>query len=122
VSTGDLKGVFDHLQLFWLNQHQNIHDASAQEQNKVKHRLNKPYFHLVQGLVYDRALHLILHECAKLHKAKEAHSQAQRQAIRADLGPCTCIVKSSLGIPCFHTLFDRFADNGHVLPEDIHPF
>jgi hypothetical protein len=117
-----LKGVFDRLQLFWPNQHRNIHDASAQEQNKVKHHLNKPYFHLVQGLVYDRALHLILHECAKLHKAKEAHSQAQRQTIRANLGPCTCTVKSSLGIPCFHTLFDRFADNGHVLPEDIHPF
>jgi hypothetical protein len=90
---------------------------------KVKHQLNKPYFHLVQSLVHDRALHLILRECAKLHKAKEqASTHAQKQANRADLGPCTCIVKASLGIPCFHTVFDRFIDNGQILPEDIHPF
>jgi hypothetical protein len=122
VSTGDLKGVFDRLKLFWPNQHQNIRDAAVHEQNRVKHRLNKSYFHLVQGLVYDRALYLILCECAKLHKAKETANQAQRQATRADLGPCTCTVKASLGIPCFHTLFNRIADNGHILPKDIHPF
>jgi hypothetical protein len=74
VSTGDLKGVFDRLQLFWPNQQRNIRNASTQEQNKVKHQLNKLYFHLVQGLVYDRALYLILCECAKLHKAKEQAS------------------------------------------------
>jgi hypothetical protein len=123
VSTGDLKGVFDRLQLFWPTQQRNIRDASAQEQNKVKHRLNKPYFHLVQGLIYDRALYLILCECAKLHKAKEqASSRVQREANRADLGPCTCTVKTSMGIPCFHTVFERLNGNGHILPEDIHPF
>jgi hypothetical protein len=123
VSTGDLKGVFDRLQQFWSNQQRNIRDASAQEQNKVKHWLNKPYFHLVQGLVYDRALHLILCKCAKLHKAKEqACTQVQRQANRANLGLCTCTVTALMGVPCFHTLFDRFTGNGHILPEDIHPF
>jgi hypothetical protein len=123
VSTGDLKGVFDRLQLFWPNQHRNIHDAAAQEQNKIKHRLNKPYFHLVQGLVYDKALILILRECVKLYKAKEeASSREQRPATRADLGLCICTIKASMGIPCFHTIFDRLTGNGHILPEDIHPF
>jgi hypothetical protein len=123
VSIGDLKGVFDQLQQFWPNQHRNICDASAQEQNKVKHWLNKPYFHLVQGLVYDQALYLILCECAKLHKAKEqAYTQVQRQTSRADLRLCTCIVTALMGVPCFHTIFDRFAENGHILPEDIHPY
>jgi hypothetical protein len=122
VSTGDLKGVFDRLQLFWPNQYRNIRDTAAQEQNRVKYCLNKSYFYLVQGLVYDRALYLVLREYAKLYKAKKTTNQAQRQATRADLGPCTCTIKASLGILYFHTLFDRFEDNGHILPEDIYPF
>jgi hypothetical protein len=95
VSTGDLKGVFDRLVLFWPDQHQGIHDALAREQNKVKHKLLKNYFALVQSLVYDRALLLILVECAKLHKAKEQNST---------LGPCNCTVKASIGLPCYHTV------------------
>jgi hypothetical protein len=36
--------------------------------------------------------------------------------------PCICTVKASPSIPCFHTVFNRFADNGQILLEDIHPF
>jgi hypothetical protein len=71
VSTSDLKGVFDRLVLFWPNQHQGIQDSIAQEQNEVKHRLNKVYFHLIQSLVCNQALFLILVERAKLYKAQE---------------------------------------------------
>src|SRR5580704_16900916 len=111
VSTSDLKGVFDRLQLFWPNQYRNIYTVAAQEQNKVKHRLNKLYFYLVQGLVYNKGLILILYEYAKLYKAKEqASSRVQRQANRADLGLCTCTIKASIGVPCFHTIFDRLAE------------
>ena len=115
VSTGDLKGVFDRLILYWLEQHKNIHNAWANEQNKTKHRLNKSYFHLIQRLVYDRALFLILAECAKLHKAKE-------QAQGAELGLCNCTIKQSMGLPCFHTVNQRLSGGGYILPEDIHPF
>jgi hypothetical protein len=48
-----------------------------------------------------------------LHKAKEK---------RNDLGICTCTVKTSMGIPCFHTIAERLTHPGHILPEDIHPF
>jgi hypothetical protein len=27
-----------------------------------------------------------------------------------------------MGVPCFHTVFERLNGNGHILPEDIHPF
>jgi hypothetical protein len=113
VSTGDLKGVFDRLKSFWPDQHRHIQDSAAQEQNKVKHRLNKAYFHMVQSLVHDHALSLIVVECAKLHKAEE-NSQS--------LGLCRCTVTSSMGIPCFHKVSERLKGVGHILPEDIHPF
>jgi hypothetical protein len=71
VLTRDLKNVFDHLILFWLDQHQNIYNSIADEQNKVKHSLNKSYFHMVQSLVCNQALRLIVIECAKMHKARE---------------------------------------------------
>jgi hypothetical protein len=64
-STGDLKGVFDNLFHFWPDQHRSIHNSTAQEQNQVKHCLNKTYFHMVKGLVHNRALFLILAECVQ---------------------------------------------------------
>jgi hypothetical protein len=113
VSTSDLKGVFDRLVLFWPDQHQNILNSMAQEKNKVKHALHKAYFNIIQSLVYNRALHLILRQCAKLHKAKEENTH---------LRPCICTIKQSMGLPCFHTIHQRFVRGGYILLEDIHPF
>lgn len=113
VSTGDLKGVFDRLLLYWPKQHRDILDTCAQEQNRVVHRLNKRYFDLVQGLVHDKALFLIIRERAKLHKAEDEATLKW---------PCQCTIQASMGLPCFHDLFNRLRDGGQVLPEDIHPF
>jgi hypothetical protein len=114
VSTGDLKGVFDRLLPFWPAQHQAIEYALAAEQNRVKHYLNRRYFDLVQQLVHDRALQLILYECAKLHKAQE-----QEQKIT---WPCKCTITNSHGLPCFHLISERFKKGGQILLIDIHPF
>ena len=113
VSTGDLKGVFDNLVRFWPEHYRNILNSAADRQNKVKHSLNKVYFHMIQSLVHDRAMFLIVVECAKLYKAKEEHP---------NLGPCHCIVKQSMGIPCFHTVHERLSSGGYILLADIHPF
>lgn len=112
-STGDLKGVFDNLIPFWPHQHRKIQNEAAIEQNQVKHRLNKVYFQLIQSLVYNRALFLILAECAKLHKEQEKSN---------NLGICTCAIKKSMGLPCFHIVSQRLAHPGNILLEDIHPF
>jgi hypothetical protein len=66
-----LKGVFDQLLLYWPTQHLQIRDIRATEQNKVIHRLNKRYFDLVGHLVYNKALLLIISQCAKLHRKEE---------------------------------------------------
>jgi len=68
---------------------------------------------MIQSLVYDRALRLIIVESAKLHKAKE---------LNLDLGPCNCTIKQSMGLPCFHTVYERLSNGGYILPTDIHPF
>ena len=36
--------------------------------------------------------------------------------------PCQSTIQASMGVPCFHDLFNRLRDGGQVLPEDIHPF
>jgi hypothetical protein len=59
VSTGDLKGVFDRLLLYWPMQHLAIQDVRATEQNKVMHRLNKRYFDLVIHLVITKPFFLL---------------------------------------------------------------
>jgi hypothetical protein len=114
VSTGDLKGVFDRLLPFWPAQHQAIEYALAVEQNRVKHHLNRRYFDQVQRLVHDRALQLILYECAKLHKAQEQEGGV--------VWPCKCTITTSHGLPCFHDVSERFNEGGQILPEDIHLF
>jgi hypothetical protein len=67
----------------------------------------------VQGIVYDRALLLIVRECANLHKAEEEASLEW---------PCQCTIQASMGVLCYHDLFKRLRDGGQVLPEDIHAF
>jgi hypothetical protein len=113
VSTGDLKGVFDRLLQYWPTQHYEIRYKAAQEQNKVVHYLNRRYFDLIQGLVHDRALRLIIKEKAKLHKAEDEANLTW---------PCQCTIQASMGVPCYHDLFERMKGGGQVLPEDIHPF
>ena len=115
VSTGDLKGVFNCLLLFWTDQHRNIYNACAIEKNKTKHSLSKVYFHMVQSLVYDKALRIILVECAKLYRLRESSAELV-------LGPCNCTIKQSMGLPCFHVVHERLLEGGYIFPTDIHPF
>jgi hypothetical protein len=79
----------------------------------VIHHLNKRYLDLIQSLVYDRALQLIVIEQAKLHKAEDEANMDY---------PCRYTIQESMGVLCYHDLFERLRDSGQVLPQDIHPF
>ena len=62
----------------------------------------------------DRALLIILGECAKLHALVDQKKELQ--------WPCECTLPSSMGLPCLHTVSERLKDGGYILPEDIHLF
>ena len=68
----------------------------------------------MQGLVCDRVLLIILRECTKLYKLTDNKKELEE--------PCKCMLPSSMGLPCFHTISERLEGGGHILPEDIHPF
>jgi hypothetical protein len=68
---------------------------------------------MIQSLVYNKAMFLIVLECVKLYKAKEQGP---------NLRPCLCIVKQSIGVLCFHTVYKQLLNGGYILPLDIHPF
>jgi hypothetical protein len=67
----------------------------------------------VQGLVYNKALYLIIKERAKLHKAEDDASLKWL---------CRCTIQILMGVPCFYNLFECLRDGGQVLLKDIHPF
>ena len=75
------------------------------------HRINRPLFSAVRSLVYDRALTRILGEVAKLYKV---------EVDQPELLPCNCTIQSSLGLSCFHIVFQRRKSPGYILPSDIH--
>ena len=80
----------------------------------MRHRstIDQAVTNVVQRHIHDRALFLILVECVKRHKAKEA----------SRLGPYNYIIKQSMELPRFHTVDERLSNGGHILPEYIHPF
>ena len=104
---GDLKGVFDKLKLFWTEQHASIQSTVAQQQLSTKHSVNVPLFAAVLEQVHSYVLRRILKELKKL-------------PAEGPLPLCTCSIQQSIGLPCYHTLYQRKLSTGVVHLEDIH--
>jgi hypothetical protein len=105
---GDLKGVFDKLKLFWAEQYASIQSTIAQQQLRPKHSVNVPLFAAVLKQVHSCALERILKELKKLPDTKPPPSS------------CTCSIQQSIGLPCYHTLYERKLSTGVVHLKDIH--
>jgi hypothetical protein len=107
---GDLRGVFERLKLFWTAQQSSIQSTVAQQQLRPKHSVNIPLFAAVLQHVHAYALQKILQEQRKLP---------------ARGGPppssCTCSIQQSIGLPCYHTIWQRRQESGAIRLEDIHP-
>jgi hypothetical protein len=107
--TGDLKGVFDRLQLFWMNQHRDLDQILASERNRRSHPSRLEAFVLVRHLIHDRAIALIYKEIVKLSPP---------------VTTCSGFTQKATGLPCQHILFERQQrgeSQGYmVYPEDIH--
>ena len=106
---GDLRGVFNKLKLFWTAQHATIQSTVAQQQLRPKHSVNIPLFAAVLKQVHGYALQKILEEHTKLPARGPPPSS------------CTCSIQQSIGLPCYHTIWQRKLSSGVIHLEDIHP-
>jgi hypothetical protein len=104
---GDLRRIFDSLKLFWTDQHAAI-QTIAKQQNAPKHNINVPLFAAVLKQVHGYALQRILVEHAKL------------PARGAPPASCTCSIQQSIGLLCYHTIYQRKLSSGMIYLEDIH--
>jgi hypothetical protein len=108
---GGLAEVFSKLKLFWTDQHQKIRTAIAQQQLSPKHSMNIPLFAAVLKQVHGYALQRILVEHAKL----------PARLVGPPPTSCTCSIQQSIGLPCYHTIWQRKLSSGVIYLEDIHP-
>jgi hypothetical protein len=105
---GDLRGVFVRLQYYWDAQHTAFTTTVAQQQLRPQNRVNIPLFAAVLQYVHGHALLKILQEHAKLPPAGPP------------LPYCSCTVRQSFGLPCYHTIWKRKRNGGVILLSDIH--
>ena len=105
----DLRGVFNRLKHFWTAQQASIESTVAQQQLRPKHSLNIPLFAAVLQHVHTYALQKILQEQVKV-PAKGAPKSS-----------CECSIQTSMGLPCYHTIYQRQQETGAIRLEDIHP-
>jgi hypothetical protein len=107
---GDLRGVFNRLRLFWTAQHASITTAIAQQQGKPKHTANVTFFAAVLQYIHSYAVQKMVQEDAKL----------PAQGV-APITSCTCLIRQSMGLPCYHTIWQKKQANSVIQLEDIHP-
>jgi hypothetical protein len=105
----DLRGVFNRLKLFWKAQQSTIQSTIAQQQLRPRHSINIPLFAAILQHIHAYALQKILQEKAKLPTRGSP-----------PLG-CTCSIQQSLGLPCYHKIWQRQQESGAIQLEDIHP-
>ena len=109
---GDLRTVFERLQLFWDAQHSSFVSTAAQQKLRPKHTVNIPLFAAVLQHVHSFALEKILYEQAKL--------PAPGFGPLAEADVCSCTIENSHSLPCYHKIWERKANGGVILLEDIH--
>jgi hypothetical protein len=81
-STSNLKGVFDRLRLFWVNQQYNLLDAKAREMNKPRYNTSTPLFVVIQSKVYNYTLQKIIMEAQKIKANTPSREDCQECPIQ----------------------------------------
>jgi hypothetical protein len=97
------------MRLFWTAQHASIQSTTAQQQLRPRHTVNIPLFAAVLEHIHGYALQKILQEHAKL------------PARGPPIPRCAYSIQQSIGLPCYHKIWDRKVNGGVILLEDIHP-
>jgi hypothetical protein len=105
----DLGCVFNKLKLFGTEQHATIQLTVARQQLLPKHSVNAALFAAVLKQVHGYVLQRILEEAKKLPATGPLPAS------------CACSIQQSIGLPCYHTIYQRKLSTGVVYLEDIHP-
>jgi hypothetical protein len=108
-SNRDLAGVFSRLELFWASQQRGILQAVAQDQVRPKHNINIHIFAELIGHIHGYALRKLLQEVSKLPRVGTPNPE------------CKCTIQGTMGLPCFHTIWERTKDGGVIRVQDLHP-
>ena len=73
--------------------------------------MNIPLFAAILKQVHGYALRKILEELKKL----------PARLVGPPPASCTCSIQQSMGLPCYHTIWQRKLSSGVIYLEDIHP-
>jgi hypothetical protein len=110
VSTADLKGVFEKLQLFWDNQYRDLNQRLADQRNRRVHASSNEIFDQVRDIIHDKAIVLIWNEVSKLPENGPPTST------------CSGYTGRVLGLPCQHSLWGKISSSEAIQPSEVHPF
>jgi hypothetical protein len=97
-STGDLYMVHQKISLAVDNQYKEINTQLASERTRIPHELRHELLHGLPGNVSVFAL----------RKIREQIDKAARDSPEKPLPPCTGSFRDTMGLPCAHTIKDRF--------------
>lgn len=113
-STGDLKTVFQKLSLYWYNQKKALDLAQAQGLLRRKTTVRNSFFTnlLDQGNITPTCISLLEQELRRVPQAGEPQPGMQ----------CTCSIKCSHGLPCWHQLWMRQHKAEPLRESDIHEY
>jgi hypothetical protein len=96
VSTGDLKGVFHRLQLFWRNQDLNLKHRLADQRNRRPQFVSKELFNHLRDSIHDTAIALINTKLVKLSKDLLVPPKTE----------CSGYRRRAFGLPCQHDIWE----------------
>jgi hypothetical protein len=107
VSTGNLKMVYDNINLLLANQHIKYEAGVAMNRTRLPHTAIHPLFAQLLGWVSHYAL-------GEIWKQKHLLSKPE------PLAPCTGAFQSSMGMPCVHQIQVLLKENRSLTLEDVH--
>jgi hypothetical protein len=95
------------MKLFWSEQYASIQSTVAQQQLLTKHSVNVPLFAPVLKQVHGCTLVRSIEEFKKL-------------PAKGPLPMWTCSIQQSIGLSCYHTLYQRKLSTGVIHLKDIY--
>ena len=113
-STGDLKNVFQKLSLYWYNQKATLDLVQAQGLLKRNTTIRNPLFAnlLDDGNITPACIFLLEKELRRVPQTQDPPLEIH----------CTCSIKYSHGLPCWHQLWIRQHKAEPLKVADIHAY